>query len=113
MKLTKELIETIRAKAEELELTDEYEYIGIRVQEQDFRLGEMLHTSHIWDDGEDTGEELNGVCTTNIDKLDMSARVNGEYYGDHLAIICGNRADYGEDYGELIIEDAIVTAIIA
>ncbi len=87
----------------------DYETIGVRVQEQPFELGSIEHLSHVWDDGEDTGEELGGICCTAIDLLDA---VDCEYYGDHVAIIGGSLNSYGEDAGEIIIEDAEVLAII-
>ena len=109
MKMNREMIERIREIVDEQELYFEYGYIGVRVQEESFELGTLNHCSHIWDDGEDTGEELDGVCAVHVDHLEA---VTCEYYGDHVAIICGNRAEMGEDVGEIIIEDAVVAAII-
>lgn len=109
MKLTAAMIEEIRNTIEEMQLEDEYEYIGVRVQEQPFELGEIDHISKIWIDGEETDEDLSGICTTKVDSIAM---LPYEYFGEHVAIICGNYAEYGEDVGELIIEDAIVSAII-
>ena len=107
MNLTNEMVNRIK------ELTDElffdYEVIGVRVQEQPFELGEMDHVSHIWNDGEDTGVELNGVCVVNADKIENSHY----YFGDHAAIVCGNKFTYGEDPGEIIIEDPVVVEVLA
>lgn len=108
MKLNREMIERIRGIVEEQELYFEYGYVGVRVQEEAFELGALNHCSHIWDNDEDTGEELDGACAIYVDHLEVA----GEYYGEHVAIICGNRAEFGEDVGEIIIEDAIVAAII-
>ena len=58
MKLTAAMIEEIRNTIEEMQLEDEYEYIGVRVQEQPFELGEIDHISKIWIDGEETDEDL-------------------------------------------------------
>lgn len=109
MKLSKEMIASIRTIVEEMELEYEYEYIGIRVQEQEFEIGAIDHVSRVWIDGDETEEELNGVCATKIDAI---ANLPYEYFGEHVAIICGNSAEYGEDVGEIIIEDATVVAVI-
>lgn len=102
----KELINKAREIVEEMELDNKYGYIGIRVQEQPFELGALDHVSHVWDDGDDLGIELNGVCVTSI-----NSRVFPEYYGDHIALVCGDCAEYGEDAGELILSDAVVEYI--
>lgn len=107
MKITAEMMGQIQEVAEELFY--DYEVIGVRVQEQPFELGEMSHTSHIWVDGEDTGEELNGVCAVLYDRLNGAHH----YFGDHVAIVAGNSFSYGEDPGEVIIEDAVVVEILA
>lgn len=101
-------IQEARKIAAEMDLDSKYGYIGIRVQEEPFELGEMDHFSHIWDNGDDTGIELNGVCAT-----DINSTMAPEYYGDHIAIICGNCAEFGEDVGEIIIRDAVVEYIFA
>ena len=107
MKITKEMLNRISEVANDLFY--DYEKIGIRVQEQDFELGEMSHVSHVWEDGEDTGEELNGVCAMLWNKVSESH----QYFGDHVAIIAGNRYSYGEDPGEIIIEDPVVVEVLA
>ena len=92
---------------------DDYEYVGIRVQEQAFELGPIYHCSNVWDDGEMTEIELNGICTIDIDHVERAMYKFGKYVywpyrGDHVAVIVGNRATYGEDLGELVIEDPVV-----
>lgn len=106
--VTKKMIE--RAKDMATDPYRDYEYIGIRVQDGvPFDLGEMSHISHIWDDGDDTGEELPGVCVIDGRKAEYSVL----YSGDHVAIIGGNHAEYGEDPGEIIISDPVVLAVLA
>ena len=107
MKIT----DTIIARAKEVaeEIFFDYEVVGIRVQEQPFELGEMAHVSHIWNDGEDTGAELNGVCAVKIDQVQFAH----QYFGDHVAIIAGNKYECGEDPGEIIIENAVVVEVLA
>ena len=39
----------------------DYEAVGVRVQDVPFAPGPMAHRSHVWDNGDDTGEELPGV----------------------------------------------------
>lgn len=107
MKVTEEMI----AKVKEMS-TDpycDYAYIGIRVQEVPFELGTMDHCSHVWVDGDDTGEELNGVSVL----LGAYADNAKQYFGNHVAIVAGDCAEYGEDDGEVIISDATVIEILA
>lgn len=107
MQMTRDMIETIKSIVDEMDLDYEYEYIGVRVQEQEFSLGKMVHVSHVWDNGTDTGIELDGVCVSRISSLGAN-----EYFGEHVAIVCGYSAEYGEDEGELVIHDAEVVAVI-
>lgn len=107
MKMTAEMIARIKNIVEDMDLAWNYEYIGVRVQTRAFEMGAISHLSHVWDNGDDTGVELDGISTCKVDRLGRT-----EYYGDHVAIICGNEADYGEDDGELVIRDAEVVAII-
>ena len=106
--------ETIRQLAElGKKYQDDYEYVGIRVQEQAFELGPIYHCSNVWDDGEMTEIELNGICTIDIDHVEGAMYKLGKceywpYRGYHVAVIVGNRATYGEDLGELVIEDPVV-----
>ena len=105
--MNQEMINRINQIVEDMDLTWDYAYVGVRVQEPEFQLGEIDHLSHVWVDGDETDEELDGICVCKIDRL---GREN--YFGDHVAIICGNEATYGEDDGELIISDPVVAAII-
>ena len=34
----------------------DYEAVGVRVQDVPFAPGPMAHRSHVWDNGDDTGE---------------------------------------------------------
>lgn len=105
-KVTAEMI----AKVKELQDDPyrEYDYYGIRVQEVPFEQGKITHNSFVWVDGEITEEELNGVCAIRADNADYIKR----YFGEYAAIIAGNKADYGYDPGEIIIEDANVIEIL-
>ena len=110
MKLTEDMIQKIEEIAEDNRF--DYEVIGVRVQEVPFELGSIDHVSHVWDDGEDTGEELSGLSCCRVDSL-RDANSNGYYYGDYVAVIGGIRYEYGEDIGEIVIADPVVIAIIA
>ncbi len=107
MMMNAEMIKNIKKVAEEMDLSWDYEFVGVRVQEQEFELGTIEHLSHVWDNGDDTGVELDGICVCSLDRLGVN-----NYFGDHVAIICGNEAEYGEDDGELIIRDAEVVKVI-
>lgn len=100
-------IRAIKDAADEMGLSWDYEFVGVRVQEREFDLGEIDHLSHVWDNGEDTGVALDGICACKLDRLGVN-----RYYGNHAAIICGNEAEYGEDDGEIIIRDAVVVKIL-
>lgn len=108
MKVTSEMVS--RAKEIASDPYREFEHIGIRVQDDyTFELGMLNHVSHIWDDGDDTGEELPGVCVIRADRAELA----NTYYGDHIAIIGGNHIEYGEDDGELIVSDPVVIEVLA
>lgn len=106
--MTNEMIQRAKEVAEELFF--DYEVIGIRFQSETFEPGAISHHSHVWVDGEDTGEELDGICAQDIRTV---GKVNNGYIGAHIAVIAGNQYTYGADIGELIIEDAVVVEILA
>ncbi len=97
----------------------EYGFVGIRTQEQPFELGDINHLSVVWEDGEETEEELDGISVTDIRSKYVAMHadnkkdgLDGFYYGDHVAIIAGYSAEGGGDEGELIIKDAVVVEIL-
>lgn len=106
MKLTNEIIEQVNSIIEEQGW--EYSKCAIRIQEVPFELGAIDHISHVWIDGDETEEELPGICCTVIERMKSN-----EYFGNHMAVIGGNNYEYGEDVGEIIISDPVVIAIIA
>ena len=107
MMMNAEMIKNIKKVAEEMGLSWDYEFVGVRVQEQDFELGTIEHLSHVWDNGDDTGVELDGMRVCSLDRLGVNY-----YFGVHVAISCGNEAEYGEDDGELIIGGAEVVKVM-
>lgn len=122
--MRKELVETI--------MNSNYGYIGIRhlAEDEEYEIGDICRNSYDWDYENDcssynTNEvELNGTCAvdTRIDldwddeeevesKLREAVEVSDQYIGS-IAIIGGNRMEYGADDGEIIIENATVIALI-
>lgn len=92
---------------------DSYEKYGIRIQEQDFELGTVDHNSKVWVDGEETEDELDGICAINLNSPEAAGTLNGHgYFGSHIALLASNRFEYGLDAGEVILKDAEVLYII-
>ncbi len=105
----REAIENIMNRINEIKENAEYEYIGVRVQENEFKVGEILDNSFVWVDGEMTDEELDGTCAV---KLEDAQLANG-YFGNHVAIIGSDSMEYGQDLGEIILRDAEVLEVLA
>lgn len=103
------IINEIMKIAEEYNMN--YEKIGIRFQDEDFELGPIDHVSNVWVDGEDTGEEMDGISVFDVAALDRASTEPYEWF-DHIAVIGGNDYVYGEDAGELVISDPVVLSII-
>jgi len=105
----------IRKALESIDLEEmgmEYAYIGIRVQEEAYgaKVGEAVdHCSKVWIDGDETDEELDGVCAMNASQLGC---VGCEYFGNVVLVLGADRVDYGEDAGEIIMQDATILAVI-
>jgi hypothetical protein len=109
MRITSKLYDQIMEAAE----ASDYEYIGVRVQDVPFTLGPINHNSHRWDNGDDTGEELDGVCVIDVKMLASVIKHMHWYYGEHIALLGAYSAEYGEDYGELVLSEAETIAIFA
>lgn len=104
-----EAIKNIMNRIDEIKENSEYEYIGVRVQENEFAEGEILDNSFVWVDGEMTDEELDGTCAVKLEDAELA---NG-YFGEHVAIIGSNSMEYGQDLGEIIPRDAEVMEVLA
>lgn len=93
----------------------EYGIVAIRTQDTPFELGSIDHKSHVWDDGDDTGEEIEGISATMASAPEIkmhSSEAGWAYYpGEHVAIVCGNDYEYGEDAGEVVISDPVCVHI--
>ena len=107
----------IQSIVEKLNLYEDYEYVGIRTQEESFELGTIVHESLIWDNGEMTDETLNGISVTDAKDHKALTQHTGEharssYFGSNHAIIVSNSlVGYGEDFGEMIVANAKVVYI--
>lgn len=94
---------------------DEYSYIGVRIQEMPEDVGTtMTHLSHIWDNEEDTGNLLGGVCAVDIEQMEQISELDREsgYFGTYAVILGTDYATYGEDAAEIIMRDPEVLGCI-
>lgn len=106
-----------------------YSYIGIRhlAEDESYSIGDYCRNSYDWDyeydrSTYDTDEpiDLGGTCAYNTkiaagwdepdeiaEKLEKALAASSCYIGD-VVIIAGDRMEYGNDEGEIIIADAVV-----
>lgn len=101
---------------------DNYTYVGIRFEDKEYSVGDICLTSKSNPDRDDERvfpdygteeytelEDLNGACAWNLDAFNWTTDHGAT---EHAYIIAGNDAEYGEDEGEIIIEDAKVLEIL-
>lgn len=87
-----------------------YGYVGLRFQDEPFAVGEAIdHNSHVWDDDNDTGEELPGLCVLREDAVD---HVGCYDWMKHCAIVGYDYMEYGQDYGEHIANNPVVLEVL-
>ena len=114
MKLTNEMIEKVKAA---IEADERHEVFAIRTQDVPFEMGKIEHHSFVWDRGDITDEELDGICATVIALDDIEKSLNRHscegYEGEHVAILAGGECKAGEDPFEIIMETPDVIAILA
>ena len=96
-KIAKEIIE---------KYGDDYDNIGIRIQDSDYgkKAGDTInHISKHWIDGEMTDIDTDGVCA--IDAREASERILdfGYYEGSVIIVIESIYSTLGEDDGEIIM----------
>ena len=104
-------INEIKKQAEAL--LEDFDYVGIRTADSIPQIGDV---SSVWDDGEKTDDDLDGICATDIEQWALVVSEHFSKYGYDGAsqcIIAGNIGGSGEDMGELIIEAAMVIALDA
>lgn len=103
------------AKTLNPQYAEEYDYIGMRVQDgtHGAQVGEvMTHQSLVWVDGDMTNERLTGVCAIDAQLSRWHNSAHSYYIGDTVLILGSDRAEYGEDDGEIVMRDPIVLHII-
>ena len=103
-----------------------YTSFGVRTGEN-VKIGQELECSHDWDYENDCESEdfLNGTCATGFGYLWFDGEREDEeavvkaiehnakcYAGEMQYIIAGNSEDYGADDKEVIIESAVVIAVV-
>lgn len=100
-----------------------YTYFGVRTG-RTAEIGEELEPSHDWDYENDcsSDEMLSGTCSTGISDLwfdgesedeeeikkAIARHIKNNYDGEMTYIIGGNKSEYGNDAGEMIIANAEV-----
>lgn len=117
-------VETIKNIIEDAE----FDYIGIRADNRDYNIGDIMDNSHqLFQDSNCGGKlveegpyagmydagELNGTCALKIteDNIDeMMERVKA--YGKKYYLIGGDTMEYGYDDDEIIIRNAEVIAVL-
>ena len=79
-----------------------WDSIGIRIQEDiPFTVGPINHVSRVWIDGEETEEELPGICAISATCINILCK----------AATC-DVVQYGDDLGEVIMSDAEVVEVL-
>lgn len=94
---------------------DEFDFYGLRFDTESYAIGDILPESREWEDGELTGNLLDGTCAVEIRNGNIEAALKiakREGYTGTAYIIAGNQASYGEDAREIIITDAEAVAIL-
>lgn len=104
---------------------------GLRVHHEHCKPGDKLDNSYTWIDGEQTDEELEGVCTIGIPSIDvegLSSAIKNlgrsacsyfdvdsnkwhDYWGECFVLVRGDYDMCGDDVGERIIVNPVVVAV--
>lgn len=114
----------------------EYDYIGIRADSRDYRIGEVMDNSHqLFQDPQYTdfecvellypyisegpyagfydGGELDGTCALEVSENNIEEMIEAvKAYGEKIYLIGGNSMEYGYDTNEIIIREAEVIAAL-
>ena len=93
---------------------DQYDYIGIRIQDHtyDVQVGDTLtHLSNVWIDGEMFDNPLDGVCAVSAAQAIRYPLRHGSYSGNVALVLGSYHASYGEDDGEIIMDRPVVLEI--
>lgn len=114
----------------------EYAYIGIRADDRDYQIGEVMDNSHqLFQDPQYTdfectellypyitegpytgfydGGELDGTCALAVSESNIEEMLEAvKNYGEKTYLIGGNVMQYGNDKDEIIIKNAEVIAVL-
>jgi hypothetical protein len=97
-----------------MDANQNYEVFGLRVVPRGFEanLGDRLPVSKDWDEGIDTGIELDGTSAIGLSEGQAERAINqlldAGYDGDQIVLIGGKNRGYGQDAGEVLIGGAEV-----
>lgn len=89
-------------------------------QDCDASVGDILPPSYRWEDGNNTGEEMDGTsairaalmdCAAEVDEVDIVLRRVAIYRGSRIALLAAPHAMGGEDQGEIVMHEPVVVAI--
>lgn len=105
--------------------------MGVRIDDEDYKMGDILPDSYNWLETEVLPKEewetarLDGTCAMRLEnagwyddvndlKKDIvkSLKYDDNYFGDNIYLIAGDHSCYGTDPGECIIRNAEVVGII-
>lgn len=102
------------------------QYFGLRALTQNSETGEfetaevggIVQNSYIWNDGENTGTQLDGVSAikineADIDEIDQAIRELQPYLANakQVVLLGSDDAEPGEDNHERIMQNAVVLAV--
>ena len=92
-----------------------YNYYGLRVVGDALAVGQVAPNSREWDDGELTGEELNGASAIALQTdderiIDRATNRLVQYRGVQVVLLGAQHSEEGNDPDELVMEDAVVLA---
>ena len=96
-----------------------YDCIAIRKQHATAIIGDILPHSYVWEDNNQTDDELpgtsalvigNAYATRTVAQVKKALENVMCYPGETLVLVGGALSNSGEDIGEVIITDAVVLA---
>ena len=80
----------------------------IRFDVRDFKPGDKLPRSYRWVDGDQTNRLLAGTCVINPNLDYTNDWFNYSSYQGHVYIVRGKVIRKGQDFGEVILKDAVI-----
>jgi hypothetical protein len=89
----------------------DYSHYGLRVLEDLPDDAETIGPSRRWDDNDPTDEYLEGTSVIAVDghTIEKALKLATSYYGRYVVLVGSDaHAGYGEDEGEILLEDPIV-----